>query len=87
MTRQITIANKQDCTSIVDRNRRDQNYGVPDHPQLGRLRARVPVVVFHSWLEHDNLTAQQWGSMPKEDKARWYRKWLGDPNFRYLRVS
>lgn len=86
MTKQITIANKQDCDAILDRNKFDQTHGLPDHPQLGRLRARVPVVVFHSWLEHDRISTQEWGQMSKKDKGRWYNKWLQDPNWRYLNV-
>ena len=86
MTRRITIANKQDCGLLIDQNKRDQVHGLPDHPELGRLRARVPVVVFHSWLQHDGITTQMWGAMPKKDKARFYRRWLGDPNWRYLNV-
>ena len=83
----ILIENRQDCGTVVDMNKHAQGERLPDTPGLGKLVARIPVVLYYQWLEEDGITVQKWAEMGKGEKMAFIKRKLNDPDYAYLKTK
>ena len=79
------IQTSQDVEPILEANKVAQtiNDGYSPSRDLKRI-ASIPLVVVQKWMEEDGVNFL---SLGKQDKAKYLRKKLNDPDYAYLRTS
>lgn len=75
----------QDVEPILEANKTAQtlNDGYSPSRDLKRI-ASIPLVIAQQWMKEDGIN---WMSLPKDEKAKYLRKKLNDPEYRFLRTS
>ena len=81
------IVNDQQCDRILANNKFDQGESRMPEGLGGRLLARIPVLIFHGWLQDDGITTQTWGAMTKQDRRKYLARKLNDPDYAYLKTT
>lgn len=81
------IVNDQQCNRILENNKFDQGESKAPEGMGGRLLARIPVLIFHNWLQADGMTTQTWGAMTKSERRRYLARKLNDPDYSYLKTT
>lgn len=78
-TGRATVQTTQDVTAIVDHNREFQKTR-----QTGDFRklASIPTTEYYRWMVEDGLGMRELGKMTKQDRTKWLRRRLNDPDFR-----
>ena len=79
------IQTTQDVEPILEANKIDQtiNDGYSPSRDLKRI-ASIPLVIVQKWMHEDGVNFLALG---KQEKAKYLRKKLGDPDYAYLRTS
>ncbi len=78
----FTIQSIQDVEPILDRNKELQN--TPQKSDWGRHIASIPNIIIDKWSKEDGVNIL---AMPKDEVARYLRKKLADPDWKWLRTD
>ena len=84
----VTLEQVQDCTSIIENNKRLQtmNDGYTPSREFRRV-ASIPFVIFERWLQDDGLTYYDYCvKMDKREQAAYRAKKLLSSDWSHLRT-
>jgi len=73
----------QDVEPILENNKRLQSESDEKLGDWGRRVASIPLVIANQWMAEDGVN---WLALPKDEKARYLRRKLNDPQYRHLRT-
>lgn len=79
------IKQTQDVNPVLERNKKLQNEGKHRTKDKSfQLAASIPTNIAHQWMIDDGVN---WMALSKDEKTKYLRRKLNDPQYRYLRVS
>jgi hypothetical protein len=78
----FTISRTQDVEHILDRNKELQN--TPQKSDWGRHIASIPLVFIEKWANEEGANLL---TMGKDEAAKFIRRKLKDPDWRWLKTT
>lgn len=87
---EIGFLYSQDCSAIIDDNKKQQNpgvHGVRKNLLGGKKLATIPIGIIYECLKKYGIPAGDFMRWGKKEQFAFYKRIYQDPDYRYLRAG